>query len=89
MRAAIYAFAVRCCMNAWIGPEDKMKAVSIFLWVVGVLAFVLGLLWVGQGLGVVRWPAESFMIDMRPWAWRGAALTLFGLLLIWLGGRLK
>lgn len=66
-----------------------MKAVSIIMRVVGVLALLMGLLWVGQGLGIVRWPAESFMIDMRPWAWRGAVLVIVGVLLIWLGKRTK
>ena len=51
--------------------------------IVGVLALVVGLLWIGQGLGVIRWPASSFMIDMRPWAMRGGALALVGLALIW------
>jgi hypothetical protein len=55
--------------------------------IAGVLALLMGLLWIGQGLGVVRWPASSFMIDMRPWALRGAALALAGIALIWFGRR--
>ena len=66
-----------------------MKAVSIILRIIGILALLMGLLWLGQGLGLIRWPAESFMIDMRPWAWRGAFLALAGLALIWLGLRRK
>jgi hypothetical protein len=66
-----------------------MKAVAVLLRVIGVLALLMGLLWIGQGLGLIRWPAESYMIDMRPWAWRGAALALFGLLLIWRSKRIK
>ena len=51
--------------------------------IIGVIALLMGLLWIGQGLGVVKWPASSFMIDVRPWAIRGSALALVGVLLIW------
>lgn len=47
--------------------------------IIGVIAFLMGLLWIGQGLGVVKWPASSFMIDVRPWAIRGAVLAVAGL----------
>jgi hypothetical protein len=52
------------------------------LTIIGVVAILIGLLWVGQGLGLVRWPASSFMIDMRPWSLRGAILAAVGLGLI-------
>jgi len=52
------------------------------LLVLGVIALLMGLLWVGQGAGVVHWPASSFMIDQRPWALRGAILAAVGLILI-------
>jgi len=52
--------------------------------IVGIIALLMGLLWVGQGTGVIKWPASSFMIDVRPWALRGAALAVFGVaLLLW------
>lgn len=76
-------------MNARNEREGKMKAAAILFRIIGILALLMGLLWVGQGLGLIRWPAESFMIDMRPWAWRGAALAVFGLLLIWRSSRSK
>ena len=56
-----------------------MKAALLIL---GILAVLMGLLWVGQGLGVVDWPASSFMIDQRPWVTRGALLVLVGFVLI-------
>ena len=46
------------------------------LTIVALLALLMGLLWVGQGLGYVHWPASSFMLDQRPWALRGAILAL-------------
>ncbi|HWJ59588.1 MAG TPA: hypothetical protein VNR68_08155 [Sphingomicrobium sp.] len=50
--------------------------------ILGILGLAMGLLWIGQGLGIVHWPASSFMIDQRPWVIRGAALAVAGLALI-------
>ena len=55
------------------------------LTILGILCVLVGLLWVGQGLGIVRWPASSFMIDMQPWALRGALLAIAGAAMIWFG----
>ncbi len=52
------------------------------LLVLGVFAVLIGMLWVGQGMGLVHWPASSSMIDQRPWVTRGAILALVGLVLI-------
>ncbi|MEG3154238.1 hypothetical protein [Sphingomonas sp. RB1R13] len=52
------------------------------LLIIGVFALLMGLLWVGQGLGIIHWPASSFMLDQRPWATRGAILAVVGLALI-------
>jgi uncharacterized membrane protein len=57
--------------------------------VVGVLMAAMGLLWIGQGLGYVRWPASSFMVDQRPWITRGAALAVAGLVVVLLGRRAR
>ncbi|RVT43239.1 hypothetical protein [Sphingobium algorifonticola] len=56
--------------------------------VFGMAFLLMGLLWVGQGTGYVKWPAESFMIDMRPWAWRGAGLAGLGAAMLALSARL-
>ncbi|MET3826073.1 putative membrane protein [Sphingomonas sp. PvP055] len=50
---------------------------------VGVLATLMGLLWIGQGLGLVHWPASSFMIAQTQWAVYGAVLAAIGLAAIW------
>ena len=55
---------------------------KIALLVVGFVAVLVGLLWIGQGTGYVRWPASSFMIDARVWAWYGVALAVVGVALI-------
>ena len=55
--------------------------------IAGVFAVLMGLLWIGQGLGYIHWPASSFMLDQRPWALRGAILAAVGVVLIVLARR--
>ena len=50
--------------------------------IVGIAAVLMGLLWIGQGAGLIHWPASSFMLDQRPWITRGAILAVAGLALI-------
>jgi hypothetical protein len=56
---------------------------------IGILALLIGLLWIGQGTGFVRWPQSSFMIDQISWAWYGAGLGVIGLVLVVLAYRGK
>ncbi|HEY3677775.1 MAG TPA: hypothetical protein VGL45_03580 [Bradyrhizobium sp.] len=53
------------------------------LLILGLLGLAIGLLWIGQGTGVIKWPASSFMISQLQWAGYGAALAGLGLVLIW------
>jgi hypothetical protein len=55
--------------------------------IVGILALLIGLLWIGQGTGTINWPPSSFMISQIQWAYYGAALAVVGLVLIWRGKR--
>jgi hypothetical protein len=57
------------------------------LLILGILALLIGLLWIGQGTGIVAWPQSSFMISQIQWAWYGAALVVVGVVLIWRGRR--
>ena len=66
-----------------------MRPIRTIVLIVGVAATLTGLLWIGQGLGYVHWPASSFMLDQRPWADRGAVLAVVGLLLVMVGRRLR
>ena len=52
------------------------------LLIAGIAALLMGLLWVGQGAGLIHWPASSFMLDQRPWIAPGGILALIGLGLI-------
>jgi uncharacterized membrane protein len=54
-----------------------------FVLIAGLLLLVVGLLWIGQGTGVITWPRTSFMIDQLQWAGYGAAVAAIGLVLIW------
>jgi hypothetical protein len=55
-----------------------MPIVRYGIQLVGILALLMGLLWIGQGLGWIRWPAESFMIDRSGWSVSGLVLALAG-----------
>ena len=48
----------------------------------GVFAIAMGVLWIGQGTGLVHWPASSFMLDQRPWAVGGVILAVVGVLVV-------
>ena len=56
-----------------------MKALILLI---GVVALAAGLLFTGQGLGYIRWPAESFMIGQTNWVYYGGAIAAAGLALI-------
>ncbi|MES2217119.1 MAG: hypothetical protein V4501_01775 [Pseudomonadota bacterium] len=49
---------------------------------VGLVALAMGLLWIGQGLGYIKWPASSFMISQMKWTYYGAGLAVVGLIII-------
>jgi hypothetical protein len=55
--------------------------------IAGFVALAIGLLWIGQGTGVVAWPRTSFMINQLQWAGYGALLGAIGLIMIWQGNR--
>ncbi|GEO84416.1 MULTISPECIES: hypothetical protein [Alphaproteobacteria] len=55
--------------------------------ILGALALLVGLVWIGQGSGYFPYPASSFMIDQSPWIAYGAMLAVGGLVLIWIARR--
>jgi len=54
----------------------------MFFRIVGVIALVAGLVFVGQGSGYFPWPRTSFMISDVHWVYYGAAIAVAGLLAI-------
>lgn len=66
-----------------------MNAVSsrlprIVLTLVGLIALVIGLLFAGQGAGLI---AGSFMTGSRQWLTIGFIVAVVGVILLWLGLR--
>jgi len=64
-----------------------MKVLRPALRVIGILAVLMGLLWIGQGTGVVMWPRESFMLAQSKWAINGAILAGIGAVILWASRR--
>ncbi|OCC23245.1 hypothetical protein MB02_13665 [Croceicoccus estronivorus] len=66
-----------------------MALIRFLARLIGILAVLMGLLWVGQGTGLIMWPAESFMLADKSWAINGAVLAAVGLIVIWLSRRIR
>jgi hypothetical protein len=60
-----------------------MRASAIVL---GVILVLIGVVWIGQGLGYVQ---GSFMTGAMVWAWIGAATAVVGAAIISLSLRLR
>jgi hypothetical protein len=56
-----------------------MTFVRISLLIFGLIAILIGLVWVGQGTGYFPYPSRSFMINQMPWAYWGIVLAVLGL----------
>ena len=54
---------------------------------IGLALVLAGGLWTFQGLGLVMWPAQSFMLADRQWAINGVVTVAVGVLLLWLSRR--
>ncbi len=59
-----------------------MAILRLILMIVAGLAILMGLLWIGQGLGIIMWPSDSFMLADRKWAYNGAILAAVGAIVI-------
>lgn len=78
-----------------IAPPDRtalargaaMVALRALVASVGLLALLAGLLWIGQGTGMVMWPRQSFMLGDPQWAWNGLFVALGGIAAIWFARR--
>ncbi len=63
-----------------------MKILNLILTIVGVLAVIIGGIWVLQGVNILP---GSFMTGHMQWAYRGAGLMLVGAIAIWFSRRRK
>jgi hypothetical protein len=64
-----------------------VRALKLIAQIIGVALVLAGGLWTLQGLGIVMWPASSFMLADRSWAVNGAITVVIGALLFWWGSR--
>jgi hypothetical protein len=55
----------------------------------GLFAMVMGLLWAGQGAGLVRWPESSFMIGRSNWLAAGLCLAAVGFAMMFAARRFR
>lgn len=62
---------------------------AIMLKAIGATLIALGVMWALQGLGILTWPAASFMIAQREWALYGAITAMVGATAVWLGVRVE
>ena len=66
-----------------------MRVLAVVLRIVGVLVILMGLLWIGQGTGLIMWPKESFMLAHSTWARNGAILAAVGVAILLVARRLR
>ena len=57
-----------------------MKTLAL---IVGLILLAFGLLFAGQGSGLIMWPASSFMLAARIWIVYGLGIAAAGAVLIW------
>jgi hypothetical protein len=48
----------------------------------GILGFIFGMVFMLQGLGVIRYPVTSTMIDNHVWVTRGGILAFLSVILV-------
>jgi hypothetical protein len=68
--------------------ERAMQFVIGLLLYGGVIAILVGLVWIGQGTGYFPYPSSSFMINDMSWAYYGIVLAVLGLLAVALSRRI-
>ena len=66
-------------------PDVYGFGVGVFF--IGYFLLAMGLFWAGQGANLIRWPAESFMVNARQWIYYGGGIAVIGLVLILLARR--
>lgn len=55
--------------------------------IIAMALFLVGVMWALQGLGILMWPPQSFMLAQREWGLYGALVAGFGVLLWLVSGR--
>ena len=62
-----------------------------FLLILGIVVLVFGLLWAGQGYGLIQWPphqpGQFTMVGHSHWIFIGLVTAAIGAMLIWFSRR--
>ena len=70
---------------------NKGETMKTVLLIVGLLVLVMGLLWAGQGYGLIQWPphepGQFTMVGHSNWIYIGLGTALGGLVLIFFARR--
>jgi len=69
--------------------HDLPMRIKTILSSLGILLTVVGLFFLAQGRGWVRWPADSFMIGSQQWITNGSIMAAVGLLMVFVSRRLR
>src|SRR5262249_49375030 len=71
-----------------IASPDSFRGISMktLMLIVGILALLLGLVWIGQGMGMIT-QIPSPMIGVMRWTYYGMATAVIGIGLIWYSRR--
>ncbi|MEM7690416.1 MAG: hypothetical protein AAF291_15475 [Pseudomonadota bacterium] len=56
--------------------------------IIAMALIVFGVMWSLQGLGILMWPPQSFMLAQREWGLYGALTAGFGVLVLLISARL-
>lgn len=63
--------------------------IRLALQAIGAALVVSGTMWALQGLGILMWPARSFMLAQREWAIYGVIAVLIGAVMMIIAHRIK
>lgn len=63
-------------------PKNRLHEGQAMSRGLGIVLLAVGLLFAGQGWGLIRWPASSFMIGDAKWIYYGSAIAAAGLVLV-------
>jgi hypothetical protein len=66
-----------------------MRMSRRLLMIAGAVAAIVGLFWIGQGMGIIRWPTSSFMIGQYDWVLIGTITAVAGLVAILVARRMR
>ncbi|MFZ3483770.1 hypothetical protein [Sphingomonas sp. 3-13AW] len=66
-----------------------MRLSRRLLMIAGAIAAFVGLFWIGQGVGIIRWPSSSFMIGQYDWVLIGTITAVAGLVAILIARRMR